>query len=448
MKKTAHLFETAAFSMILLTMITAIGRAQDNFPTIRNPYYWPFAQSSIWNTPIGSDAEYVPAGLEPAGARGMTVDEDIIIIRPDAPMVDLVKNTAGWSRDVTRCEAVTGEVLYQIPMPEDFSTDPGYLGITPNSGLAVLMPDNHTIKQNQPFHRCGPGGIATSQYTGFADEDLYGPGRGGAHGGSGLSAIGGTIRLNELVPGGVIRHVMKINVFAAKYLAYNNDGTRGYRWPARNADGYASGNYGTQGSPPSAMEMGALLALKPDFDIDGLQTEPAKIIARAFMDYGAYIVDDCAWDVYGMETEWGPDGRVIDEFEEAWGWPLETSLKSDCADTSDNECRWSRDMNSIFINLHVVDNNNAENTGGGGTPRQPLAPEFGEAVSIRNKPSDSEIQKTGYHLYRSWLQTNLLNGTGTRRGFLYRINGKKIQIRTLPDNNLPSGLYLLPSGIY
>lgn len=29
----------------------------------RNPLYWPFAQNSIWNTPIGSGAVYKPANL-------------------------------------------------------------------------------------------------------------------------------------------------------------------------------------------------------------------------------------------------------------------------------------------------------------------------------------------------------------------------------------------------
>ena len=38
--------------------------------------------------------------------------------------------------------------------------------------------------------------------------------------------------------------------------------------------------------------MGVLLALKPTFNIDTLKTIPGKILAKAFQDYGAYVVDD------------------------------------------------------------------------------------------------------------------------------------------------------------
>jgi len=35
----------------------------------RNAYRWPFASDSIWNTPIGSGAAYVPARIPAARAR-------------------------------------------------------------------------------------------------------------------------------------------------------------------------------------------------------------------------------------------------------------------------------------------------------------------------------------------------------------------------------------------
>ena len=43
--------------------------------------------------------------------------------------------------------------------------------------------------------------------------DLYGDGRLGAHGGSGLSCIGGSIRAGEFMPGTPhVRHVLKVDV--------------------------------------------------------------------------------------------------------------------------------------------------------------------------------------------------------------------------------------------
>jgi hypothetical protein len=117
--------------------------------------------------------------------------------------------------------------------------------------------------------------------------------------------------------------------------------------------------------------MGALLAIPPSIDLDKLQFEtiPGRILAQAFRDYGAYIVDDTAWDVYAIVTEWGPDGRVVDEFEKKWGFSMKQSSK---------ETPWSRDMDRIFMNLHIVVNNSPQNIGGGGKTRVPMAVELDE----------------------------------------------------------------------
>lgn len=112
--------------------------------------------------------------------------------------------------------------------------------------------------------------------------------------------------------------------------------------------------------------MGALLALPPWMDIGKMkfETEPARILAQAFQDYGAYVVDDTAWDVYAIITEWGPSGRVKDEFKEAWGFEF---------DPASRDTPWARDMDRIFTNLHVVVNNGPDRIGGGGEPRAPQA---------------------------------------------------------------------------
>ncbi len=335
----------------------------------RNPLIWPFSETSIWNMPIGSEAVYIPAQLEPVSGSGMTVDEDLIIMTPEAPMQEIYTNYAGWNREKSRCPA-EGPLLFAAPIPPNFIVSPEtWDGLTPNSGLAVLMPDGKTIKQTQPFARCSPE-TATSQYV-FDDENLYGDGYYGAHGGSGLSAIGGALRLGELdEPDDTIRHVLKINVYGAENLYYDRE-TKGYRWPARKADGYAASTYYSKRSNPVVKQcrMGALLALPAGLNLNDLQLEttPAKILARTFQDYGAYIVDDTAWDVYAIVTEWSDKGRVTAEFEKAWGFPMaEQSLNTP----------WTRDMAKIFGNLHVVENNGPETIGGGGKPRMPPAPPF------------------------------------------------------------------------
>ncbi len=349
--------------------------AQAAFPTSRDPQQWPFAWNSIWNMPIGSGAQYVSAGIGRATQMGMTTDEDVLILRPTAPLKSVALNDAGWDPSRTRCGSIlAGQVVFsqQVPVPNDFRTDPGYLGNTPNMSGAILMPDGVTIKQTQPLHVCGYGGTVTSQYA-FPDDNIKtGDGIRGAHGGSGMSSMGGTLRLGELVPGGVIRHALKLNI-DGRYIAYNNDGTPGYRWPAVAADSCASSCY--TGSVP-ALEMGALLALRPDFNVSGLRTDAAKILAQAFLDYGGYLVDNTGWDVYAIEAEWGPNGRVIDEFRNRWGFDFETGTLATCTNTSANDCKWAKDIADIFTNLAVVNNNSASSIGGGGALRQPCAPAF------------------------------------------------------------------------
>lgn len=361
--------KTFAILTLFSLLISCKDNDIDDNNQYRDPYRWPFSETSIWNMPIGSDAEYVPARFEIGDKIRMTVDEDYIVMKPDAPLVKIYVSEAGWNRTKNRCEH-TNSVLFEAPFPHDWiiSSDT-WDGLTPNAGLAVLMPDGETIKQTQPFAHCQKGEVATSKYK-FKDVNIYGDGITGAHGGSGLSAIGGALRYDELTPtSGAIRHVLKINVYANVHLYYDNI-TKGYRWPARTADSSAPGNYGTlrKTTPNKECRMGALVALPASLDIKTLelQTEPAKILAQAFQDYGAYIVDNTAWEPFAIITEWSPDGRFKDEFKKNWGFDFVTNGNDD----------WGKDLKKIFTNLHIVVNNAEQSIGGGGMPRQKLAPPF------------------------------------------------------------------------
>src|SRR5437867_4458598 len=266
---------------------------------------WPFSRDSIWNLPIGANAVYVPANIKKPTASGMTSDVDVLILTPDAPVTDVWKNNDAWSGG-SRCNA-QGGVLFSAPIPTDFvvpgagSGNPD--GTTPNYATAILAADGHTLIQGQPMARCTAGGTATMMWS-QQNEDLYGTGNSGAHGGSMLSSLGGVIRLGELVPGGTIRHALKVNLFGADdyYTGYGS-----YRWPATTADGCAPGCYG--GSVPS-LRMGSLLALPPSIDVNsmGLETNASKILAHTFQDYGGYTVDDAAWSVYAIATEYSASG--------------------------------------------------------------------------------------------------------------------------------------------
>lgn len=337
----------------------------------RDPLKWPFSQTSIWNMPIGDSSIYVAANLEPAEKEGLTLDEDIILLTPKDSLLDIYENFADWDPKRSRC-GIEGKKLYSVPFPGNFTYSPdNWEGGCPNAGLASLMPDGRTIKQTQPFARCFTGKPGTSHYL-FPDQDIYGDGYYGAHGGSGLSAIGGALRVGELTPNSMpIRHAMKINIWAAENIQYDTL-TRGHRWPAPRADGYAARGYGIRNrSTPyvKAVRIGALLALPDWMSLDSLKFEskPGRMLAEAFKDYGAYVVDDTYRDAWALITAWEADGRFAEVFKKEWGFTFATTR-------TDNE--WSRDVEKIFRNLYVVDNNGPKSIGGGGKPRKPLAPPF------------------------------------------------------------------------
>jgi len=209
----------------------------------RDPLKWPFSRDSIWNLPIGSNARYVWAGIRHATSMAYFNDADILVLTPSAPSTTVYANYDDWGSG-NRCSA-QGGALFDAPMPSNFvilgSHQGSEDGDTPNAAAALLSSDGHSLIQTQPFARCA-GQSPTSHYM-FWPEDLYGTGETGSHGGSGLSALGGTVRLGELVPGGTIRHSLKLNLDSANYYS----GYGGYRWPAVKSD---AGGAGYGGSIP------------------------------------------------------------------------------------------------------------------------------------------------------------------------------------------------------
>jgi hypothetical protein len=279
-------------------------------------------------------------------------------------MTNLYFSNAGWS-GANRC-AATGGLLLTVPMPSNYVVPSS----TGNNSAAFLMPDKRTIVQTQPLTRCTAGAPGTSMAT-FANVDLYGPGITGAHGGSGLSAIGGSIRLGELRPGTLEgpRHALKVNVFAAEALYKCATKPDCYRWPAVTADSGAVGRYGSaNNNANAAMKMGALLAIPYSTPIAALnlETEVAKQLAWTLQNYGAYIVDDTGAPGFFLDAESGPAGDKRAEFKADWGFEMAQKVADNTA--------WRRDMQKLVQALAVVNNNAPASIGGGGTPRQPLAP--------------------------------------------------------------------------
>jgi hypothetical protein len=334
---------------------------------LRNPLLWPYAADSIWNTPLGAAGRRVPLPVAPPTEQTLAVEEDLIVMSPSSPLRPVYQHDASWS-GASRCGSGTGGVLAPaVPIPLGWHTDPGYVGATPNQAAAILMPDG-SVLETQPLHVCSDGTVV-SEYAppAWRTGSLRSGGAGtpGAHGGSHLTALGGTIRVGEWAPGRrVIPHVLKIELPAAQYLS-PADG--GFRWPARAAD-HDSWRY--YAGPSSEARMGSLLALPTDFDADSLQTEPARILARTLTDYGAYVVDDTARSAVAFATEWGPAGRVIDEFRDDWGFDLAGNLP----DATGIQREFLEDVVRIYSRLQVVADNGPDDVGGAGPRLAPWAP--------------------------------------------------------------------------
>jgi hypothetical protein len=337
----------------------------------RDPLRQPFASNSIWNMPIGSAARYVPAGLpalpgNSTGARVPQVDDEPLILTPTAPPTPILYSAGGWGGD--RCQNDPSRVLATVPIPA------GYVlpSDNKNQSAAILAADGRTVISPQPLARCTAGGPATSIVR-YPDQDLYGPGVQGSHGGSGMSALGGSIRIGELRPGQVgMRHALKVNLYGKGEL-FNCGPTRAdcFRWPAVKSDTTSVTSYGSvTNNQNSAMLMGALLALPPSVNIGslGLQTEPGRQIAWTLQNYGAYVVDDTNGPSFALNAENGPGGNMRTQFRRDWGYDFEIYAS--------NANAWSRDLQRIRQALAVVDNNGPASVGGGGTPRQPLLPEL------------------------------------------------------------------------
>jgi hypothetical protein len=322
----------------------------------RDKTLWPFASNAVWNTAIGSGAVYQPAGIQQNTRGGslttFTVDEDVIVMSSSGRSTPVYYSAVAWNGG-NRCTA-QGNQLTTVQIPATYTV--------PNSGAnnsaAFLGTDGKTVQQNQPFTRCTAGGPATT-FVVCSSVNIYGTDPTGCHGGSGLSNLGGTIRVGEFASG-QIQHALKMELWAVQYFYCCS-----YHWPAIQVDGYA--NTATYGGTNPALGPGSLLALLPSFNVNALSTTPGKILAQAFQNYGAYIVDDTYWNNWAIATEQGPNGTVSTEFSQLYGFSIQPAQGD----------AFMQDLIAIFQALQIVTNSSPTTIGGGGTPRVPSPPPIG-----------------------------------------------------------------------
>jgi hypothetical protein len=337
---------SALLPVFLLEASVSFNTAQ----ATRDKFLWPFSSDSPWNMPIGSEAEYKPADIQSAPRFG--ADQEYFYQLKSSDPLRPVYGPGGWKK---RCSG-TKTMNISLPIPDDLIIPDARPGYTPNNAAAFLLPDGKTLVQLEPLARCKPGGpVFGWRY--FPDVNIYGKGIGGSHFGSGLSAIGGSIRLGELTGDRPIRHALKVLLWSKKYLYYSKS-IPGYRWPADRADSYAAKYY--KGKDPNLVQ-GSLLAIPPSMSEANLklQTKPAEKLFRALQDYGAYVVDDAGWDAHYLAVEHG----VLAEFKKTYGYGFQSSQGA-----------FYTDMMKLLKALNIVVNNEPKRVGGGGIPRVPLAP--------------------------------------------------------------------------
>lgn len=351
----------------------------------RVPWDWPFTPGSIWNTPIGSSAQYAPAGIYagPPGSRTgppvqFHIDQDLLVVTtPEDP------STPWWDQGGFPGSCVNGGSLKgAMVLPVDYAMD---CAVANNNGAGLLQPDGDTVMEVQPLYRPSAGGPVWAFYDRGAPLPTppnvslrTGDGALGAHGGSGLSSYGGTLRLGELRPGAPpIAHALKLELWAHGFYFYDwstGNYSSCYTWPAIGCDGYhAQPGIGYNGTN-ALVKPGALLAVPPAAApgvAAGLRTEPGRRILAALTDYGGYLVDDT-----GSQRGGGAlcaEAAVKDELAAVYGLSLRIE---DPATPSGPSAALYADLVAVFQALAVVANNGPSSVGGGGTPRRPPPPPF------------------------------------------------------------------------
>ena len=326
--------------------------------TPRDKHQQPFSCDSIWNMPIGTNAKYVPANIKPASYISGDVDYYIVTTESD-PLVPWY-NPDSWLQG--RCSNTGKGRNGYLHLPQNLIVPDATENKTPNNSAAFLQPDGKTLIQMSPLSRCEKGGAVfgyvAPSYPHY-HENIYGQGITGGHAGSGLSSIGGTVRLEELTSNRPIRHALKLELYAHQYLYHQPPG---FRWPAVRADIYAYNDYYKDGkmqyggSNP-ALVMGSLLAIPPEITEENLnlQTTPGRKLFFTLQNYGGYIVDDTLWDNHAIAIEKG----AMAEFQSKYQYSFDSDGGA-----------WFDDVNKLFQALQIVENNDRQNVGGGGKPRQ------------------------------------------------------------------------------
>lgn len=245
----------------------------------------------FWLSPIPSGASYTPfktANDPSSGFHAAHIRMDLnyqVAVSYAMPTVDIYQAGSWVNRS-------SGTVMGgRTPLPSNFVL-PDTNGVdTPNNPTIILNTDNKTAVYLNAAARPSSGGPIWGYISG--DKQA-------THGGSGI--IGGELTLQEL-KNNRINHALAINVWGRKYLSKLNGG---FVPPAVKADSTyldsSTGDY--YGGSIANLKMGSRVAIPPTVSAQSLNIQSAEGLAlyNALKTYGAYIVDNSAWDALYINT--------------------------------------------------------------------------------------------------------------------------------------------------
>lgn len=311
-------------------------------PKPRDPAQQPFAADSVWNTPIGSGAQF--AAVQPGG---MDLATGVMVVNASLshPILHTTTNDPVGNLHVLR----TPTPFATVRIPSALGTAPG------GRHVFLVLPDGTTVLEIHSPRRVGPDVHANS----VVRADLRGSGippeyRSAT--GSGLTPLGGSIRRGELKAG--IPHLIGA-VVPLEAATVKPDGTA-HVWPAGWSQA-GDANAAAQMARAGNVHVGSLLAIPPGVDIAKLAAPgtPAHAIVRAMQDYGVLVKDTFDGTYF---NEWQREGapHLIFCVEDLFNGDAPRDLAQQLA--------------PAVRELRVVTNHGPNSIGGGGARRLPAAP--------------------------------------------------------------------------
>ena len=242
----------------------------------------PFASSSIWNQPLAADAALDPRSSELVaafnqqwrtnyGTVGMNTDKwsiPIYRVPRDQPTVTVF----GSDDPACNSDPPLRQQLAAVPIPANAHPANGT-----DKSLAIWQPSTDTVWEmwlvekdsSGRWTSCWGGRITDVSTSNGVFDWPYGVAA------SGLSYLGGTVKVSEL-EAGEIKHALAVNVVHTAAGAQVG--------PANRNDGNST--------DADAIPEGTRFRLDPSVDVDVLGLgRPATVIAHALQDYGMYVTD-------------------------------------------------------------------------------------------------------------------------------------------------------------